>query len=67
MMCVCQICNEILLDGEAVVVMVSAPFKNLKSAVHYAIGAPTWADPQTLCHQQCYQLENEYFDKEGMQ
>jgi len=57
MLALCAICEHPLKEGDLIVVMVTAHYHLLKSAVHYAIGTPEHADPETLCHRMCYDIE----------
>jgi len=59
MMCLCAICDQPCKQDEQVYIMILAPFKALKSNVHFAVGTPTWADPETLCHKECYECERD--------
>lgn len=64
MTCLCGICDQPCKDGEEVYILILAPFRQLKSQVHFAVGQPTWADPQTLCHKECFEVERQYDDRE---
>lgn len=65
MICICQICEQRIIEGQEVYLMVCAPFKELASKIHFAVGQPTWADPETLAHRECYEIEQRAFNEPG--
>lgn len=58
----CPLCNKRIHDGELVKLTILAPYKELRSRVHYCVGQPLDADPDSLRHADCCISEEMYED-----
>lgn len=57
---ICPLCDRRIQDGELVKLTILAPYKELKSRVHFCVGQPLDADPESLRHADCSVSEETY-------